>query len=129
MKLTAKQLATVLVDATAGKEGAELKDAVAAYVKLLAERGEVSRLHEIVRSVDGVWKERFGASTVAIQSASPLSDKLKAVVEKLAHGADVSFRVDPKLIAGAKVRLDDRVIDNTLAGRAERLRQTLLETT
>jgi F0F1-type ATP synthase delta subunit len=50
-------------------------------------------------------------------------------VEKLANGADVSFSVKPELIAGARIRLDDRVIDNTLSGRAARLKQTLLETT
>lgn len=129
MKLSAKQLATALVNATEGKQGAELAEATSGFVRLLAERGDLGRLNEIIRAVDAVWRERFGAASVSVESAAPLSEKLKAAVGKLANGADVSFSVNPALVAGARIRLDDRIIDNTLSGRAERLRQTLLETT
>ena len=129
MRLTTKQLAGILVDATDGTQGTALKDATAGFVRLLAERGELGKLNEVIRAVDSVWKERFGAANVRIESAAPLSEKLKAAVEKLARGAEVSYEVRPELVAGARVRLDDRVIDNTVAGRAERLRQELLQTT
>ncbi|OGL66461.1 hypothetical protein A2856_02095 [Candidatus Uhrbacteria bacterium RIFCSPHIGHO2_01_FULL_63_20] len=127
MKLRTKQLSAALVAAAEGKEGKALDETVRAFLGWMKDNGHLSRIREVIRGVDAAWRERYGVSSVTVESAHPLSAKVKQAVTKLSKGADVAFVTNPALIGGARVRVDDRVIDNTVLGRANRLKQTLME--
>lgn len=65
-----------------------------------------------------------------VTSALPLSDKEKQQVEKdvldkIGPQAAVSFRVDPSILGGLVVRVGDKVLDGSVAGKLETLRQNL----
>lgn len=127
MKAKPKQLADALLAATEGKSGLALDETVRGFLEWMHGVGQLHRAREVMRAVDAAWKRRYGVARVAVESAHALPVKAQQAVDKLAKGADVSFAVDPSLIGGARVRVDDLVLDNTVLGRAERLKQQLME--
>jgi len=116
--------------------------AVAAAQKLINDNLDERRQHALVNEFfSGV---RNGAVTVLdtndlvgesnqsaeITSALPLTDDEQSTVkreilEKLGGAATVSFRVDPKILGGLIVRVGDRVVDGSVSGRLEDLRQSM----
>lgn len=73
--------------------------------------------------------EGSGASA-EVTSALPLTVDEQSVVKnelfsKLQTGAAISFRVDPKILGGLVVRVGDRVVDGSVAGQIQSLRQSL----
>jgi F0F1-type ATP synthase delta subunit len=125
MKLTNKQLATVFIDSVQDATEHQLKELADVFIEHLRTRGELKRLKDIVRAIDQIWIERHGMATLTIQSAHPLTAALRSSVVKLAAGAEVREVVDPMLIGGAKLRIDERIIDGSLKGALEQLTVTL----
>ena len=79
-----------------------------------------------------VMSDATGLSGQAAQvtSALPLSADEKQQVEKdvlakIGPQAAVSFRVDPSILGGLVVRVGDKVLDGSVAGKLESLRQNL----
>lgn len=65
-----------------------------------------------------------------ITSALPLTtteqDTVKKdMLKKLGTSANVSFRVDPSILGGLVVRVGDRIVDGSVAGQLQGLRQSL----
>ena len=64
--------------------------------------------------------------TAVVTSALPLSDKEQAAVKKDLKGvASISFKVDPAILGGLVVRVGDKVLDGSVAGKLEGLRASL----
>jgi F-type H+-transporting ATPase subunit delta len=71
--------------------------------------------------------------SVEVASALPLTEvQQEEIVRRLsaAWGRTVrlSTRVDPSIVGGVIIRVEDRVLDGSLRGRLESLRRTLAET-
>lgn len=126
-KINAKKLATVLVEELEGKNQKESEKILHDFVEYLATRRLLSYWREIVRAIDGVWKTKYGVASVLICSASPLSEKTRKTLEKISCGAEIIETVDPELIGGAVVRVDDRIFDGSIAGALNNLKQSLIK--
>ena len=124
---TPRQLAALIVDHIVPLTKPESAKAMKAFVGLLAEQGLLVKWREIERQIHEVWKQRFGASMVTVVSAHELTQKVRDELEKIAPGADIVERVDERLMAGAVIRIDDRRIDGSMAGRIGRLKQQLMQ--
>jgi len=71
---------------------------------------------------------RGGAAEVT--SALPLSAEEQAAVKsdvltKLGDAASVTFRVDPSILGGLKIKVGDKVLDDSVAGKLGTLRESL----
>ncbi len=72
----------------------------------------------------------LNGNTAEVVSALPLTPDeqetvKREVLTKLGDEAVVQFRVDPKILGGLVVRVGDRVIDGSVAGQLQALRQNL----
>ncbi len=71
----------------------------------------------------------FKGETAEVTSALPLSQDEEESVKKdvLANAGakDVFFRVDPSILGGLVIRVGDKVLDGSVAGKLEGLRQSL----
>ena len=68
------------------------------------------------------------AGKAQVTSALPLTEVEQTSIKRDLQGrgaSDVEFRVDPKILGGLVIRAGDRVVDGSVAGRLESLRQTL----
>jgi F-type H+-transporting ATPase subunit b len=78
-----------------------------------------------------VWEgAEIHGENAEVTSALPLTSEEQASVKKdmiarMGGAASVSFRVDPKILGGLVVRVGDRVVDGSVAGQLQNLRQNL----
>jgi F-type H+-transporting ATPase subunit b len=112
---------------------------IAAAQKLVGEALDEKRQHALlaeffsgVKAGKIVLMESAGLSGAAavVTSALPLTDKeqeavKKDVLAKLGSQASITFRVDPAILGGLVIRVGDKVLDGSVAGKLEGLRANL----
>jgi len=74
--------------------------------------------------------EEVAGASAEVTSALPLTEAeqqavRKDVIAKLGENATLSFRVDPAILGGLIVRVGDKILDGSVSGKLEELRQTL----
>lgn len=74
--------------------------------------------------------ERMMGASAEVTSALPLTDEEKAAVKedilsKIGEQATLTFRVDPSILGGLVIRVGDKVLDGSVEGRLEEMRQRL----
>lgn len=73
--------------------------------------------------------ENFQGESAQVTSALPLSAEEQETVKRdvlaKAGAKEVTFRVDPSILGGLVIRVGDKVLDNSVAGKLEGLRQSL----
>jgi F-type H+-transporting ATPase subunit delta len=104
---------------------------VANLARLLTERGRVELLPAVATEYRRLLNRRHGVVDAVVTSAAPLSaDETTAVkrrVEAMSGTAvELSSVVDASLIGGLTIRVGDRLLDASVRGRLERLRDQLV---
>jgi len=112
--------------------------AIAAANKLVGEALDDKKQHALLNEFfSGVKSGKivilddasFKGESAEVTSALPLNPDEESTVrqEVLARvGAkDIAFRVDPSILGGLVIKVGDKVMDNSVAGRLEGLRQNL----
>lgn len=125
MKLTAKQLARILVLHVDEESDRQITKSVKDFVSFLHSEGLMSLWRDIEQEIHVIWKEKYGASRVRIISAHAFSKEALDTIATLTKGADISQTVDARLIGGAVIRIDDKRIDGSISGTLRRLKTTL----
>jgi F-type H+-transporting ATPase subunit delta len=99
-------------------------------VSLLVTRGRVSVLARVAEEYARLLNAHRGVVSATVTSAVPLTaDETAAIrsrVEAMAGSAvDLRTEVDPGLIGGMTIQVGDRLLDASIRGRLERLRDQL----
>ena len=71
--------------------------------------------------VDGDFK----GDSAEVTSALPLTSDEQDAVKKNFSAKDVAFKVDPSILGGLVVKIGDKVLDGSVAGKLEGLRHSL----
>jgi F-type H+-transporting ATPase subunit b len=76
------------------------------------------------------WAKKMGAMTAHVTTALPLSAREQEVVanslaEHLGEKPELEFKVDPSILGGLVIRIGDRVVDGSVAGRLASLHERL----
>ena len=142
----AKAKDAALAEAQVEKEGmlSDVRGQIAALAmsatqKLVGEALDEKRQHALIDEFFSGIKagkvvvlegaELAGASA-EITSALPLTEAEQEtlkndVLAKVGQQATVAFRVDPSILGGLVIRVGDKVLDNSVAGQLEEMRQQL----
>lgn len=107
------------------------------FVHILADRDRLDEVSGITDSLHDLINERRGIVTAEVTTAVPLDAEMERLVaERLATYLNrppekivIRSRVDPTIIGGVIARIGDRLIDDSVRGRLDRLRQTLAGST
>jgi F-type H+-transporting ATPase subunit delta len=104
---------------------------VANLVRLLARRGRAELLPAISREFHRLLNDERGVVEALVTSAKPLDrddrDAVRRKVEEFTgEKVELQDAVDESLIGGLTVRIGDRLLDASIRGRLERLRQQLI---
>lgn len=127
MKKSEKELARVLVESLNHADEKTVTVVAEDLVRELGSRRELHRLRGLLDAMDHAWAKRHGAATISVETAYPLSDVLRKKIEKIADGAELRERVIPELIGGARLRVDEKIIDGTIEGSLEQLSRVLAD--
>ena len=119
----ATALDTLLGDRVAGQ--------TANLVRLLLRRGRIEDLPRVVAEFRRLDDRRQGLTHATATSATELTrDEIRALTARLEQstGGQIALdvEVDPSLLGGLVVRVGDRLIDGSVRGRLERLRNQLI---
>ena len=112
--------------------------AIAAANKLVGETLDEKKQHALLNEFfSGVKSGKvvvldnagFKGEAAEVTSALPLNPEEEATVRQevltRVGAKDVAFRVDPSILGGLVIKVGDKVLDNSVAGRLEGLRQNL----
>ena len=121
-----EERSSALVDAISSDVSAEIEN----LLRLVIQDNHVDMLGDISAAIAEVATGKKGPAKAEVVSAVELSDEEQARLrESLAeqHGNELvfSFRVDPSLLGGLRVRVGDRLTDTSVASRLAVLRESL----
>ena len=97
---------------------------------LIVRRRRVEMLPHIAREFRRLYNAQVGIVEATAVTAAPLDDRelaaLRSRLEQMTGGkVELATRVDASLLGGVQVRLGDQLIDGSVRGRLERLRNRL----
>jgi len=106
--------------------------AIAAANKLVGEALDEKKQHALideffsgVKAGKVVVVEGDFKGDAEVTSALPLNAQEQEAVKKSFSAKEVAFKVDPSILGGLVVKIGDKVLDGSVAGKLEGLRQTL----
>ena len=113
--------------------------AIAAAQKLVGESLDEKRQHALINEffsgvragkVEVLEGAIFTGASAEVTSALPLSSKemdavKQDILSKVGSQATVSFRVDPSILGGLVIRVGGKVLDASVAGQLESMRQSI----
>ncbi len=102
------------------------------FLDLLVEKDREAVLLNIVEEFTHLLDQRRGIVRVEVRSAVPLTDGARKQLQLQLESytgkkAVLDFRIDPTLLGGFAIRLDDRIIDASLVRQLELLQEKFLE--
>jgi F-type H+-transporting ATPase subunit delta len=100
-------------------------------IKLMLRRGRIEQLPRVAAEFRRLDNARQGITLATATSATPLGpDDVQALtgrLEEMTGGrVELDLRTDPSLLGGLVVRVGDQLIDGSVRGRLERLRNQLV---
>ena len=117
--------------ALTGALGSDLLPGLRNLVLLVLRKRRLEQIRSISAEFRRLHNRRAGIVEATAISAQPLTDddvvQLQRKLEGIAGATvELSVEVDEALIGGIAVRFGDRLIDGSVRGRLERLRNTLI---
>ena len=103
------------------------------FLKVLVDNGREDILEEVLARYENLVKEHLGKIEVEVTTAVELSeeqrDRLKERLRDVLEGREIILEanVDPDLVGGAVFRYGGRMMDGSIRGRLESLREGMLE--
>ena len=111
--------------------GKSVSQPVLNLIGLMLRRGRIEELPRLAAEFRRLDNARQGITLATAISAAPLTqDEIRALTERLEQftggRVELDVQVDPSLLGGLVVRVGDRLIDGSVRGRLERLRNQLV---
>jgi F-type H+-transporting ATPase subunit delta len=103
------------------------------FLKVLSDNGREEILEEVLLRYEELVKEHLGRVEVEVTTAVELSqeelDRVKERLGTLLEGREVILHtsVDPNILGGAVFRFGGRMVDSSVRGQLQNLREEMLE--
>ena len=111
----------------------DMKLSTTNFLKVLVDNGREPILEDVARRYEDLVEEHLGRIEVEVTTAVELSqeeeDRLRERLAKLLEGREVVLetKVDPHLLGGAVFRFGGQMMDGSIRGRLESLREGMFE--
>ncbi|MGB6975975.1 MAG: F0F1 ATP synthase subunit delta [Gammaproteobacteria bacterium] len=126
-RYTVQQLAEIVVALTETKLGQAEEN----FIALLAENHRLALLPQIATLFAEYVAAHEKNITVDVSSAIPLGDQERknlqqTLTEQLGLAVNLNCKIEPDLLGGLRLRMGDKVIDNSIRGQFAQLKTMLL---
>jgi len=125
-KLTNKQIAQALFEATEKLSGADLDGALQRFVELLAKKQKLKQVGNIIAEFEKIAKKKEGIVSIEIKSARKLnSNTTDSIKNAFGDKVEVTELVDESLLGGTSIRTEDKILDGSLKTQLNKLKLKL----
>lgn len=103
------------------------------FLKVLVDNGREELIEDVTRNYEDLVKEHMGRVEVEVTTAVELSgevlDRVKYRIGRMLEGREVILNntVDPELLGGAAFSFGGQMMDGSVRGRLESLREGMFE--
>lgn len=103
---------------------------VAGFINLIVRDRQTDVLQHVADLYEGLYEEMRGIQRALVETPIPLSDsqkqRLHTALEEIVGGqVSLEEQINPEVLGGLRISLGHRVIDASLQGRLEALRQAV----
>jgi len=117
------QYARALYDLTAETSGANKNEAIKSFASFLQKNNALHLYREIGNAFSEYARKTEGLKEISIKTANEkAAKKISSALHKNFVGEVI---IDPNLIAGVSVTIDDIRVDNSIKNRLSEIRKTL----
>ncbi len=129
-EMRGEQKAILVASLCRDVRGETLPEAFEAFLRVLAEFNRLNMLPGISVLFNRLRAEAENVLHAELVSASSITDSqrkrvTKALKIKFKRSIVLNYKIDPALIAGATIRIGDRVVDGSVRGRLDKLAMIL----
>ncbi|MBP9732022.1 MAG: ATP synthase F1 subunit delta [Candidatus Magasanikbacteria bacterium] len=125
-KLLTKQYGKILFESTKGLKGDELESVIKKFLTFLQSKQMISKADQIMSEYEKCVKEAEGIKMIEIVSARELSpEAVKEISKHFGEKVEATVIIDPKLLGGIMIRTENEILDGSIKGQLEKLKQQL----
>lgn len=126
-KLNAAEKSALFLTVTGDRLGGETRN----FIRILVDADRIELLPEIRQLFETLRNEAEGVARTTIETAQPLNDAqladlTKALAKRFGKRIEASTAVVPELIGGARITVGDAVIDGSVRGKLDAMRNALI---
>lgn len=131
-KISPKNLAQAIFEATKGKSGAELASAISNSAKILAGKRQLGKSSDILQNLQEILDKKEGTVRAKITTAKKLNHEEQRkleneIKEKYKASSIVSeFFEKEEVLGGIRVEVGDEVLDTTYRNKLQQLEKFLI---
>ena len=109
-----------------------ISDELMGFLSLIVTKDRYDDIDSILEYYVNGIKALKGVGVASVKSAAELSDNLKKEIEKKLlettsyKSMEIDYSVDPELIGGIVIRIGDRVVDNSVQTKLNKLQHELM---
>ncbi len=132
-KLSSKNIAEAIYDATSGKSGNELASIIKRSAMVLKDKRMLGKSKEILHALQNIFDEKTNTIRAKIITAKSLSDperkKIEKEIKEKYKGEVVvsEFFENRELLGGMRVEVGSEVLDTTYKERLRKLEKFLIK--
>ena len=126
MKISNRQFAEALYELTYDVAKKDLSKILEFFVKFLAKNKKLKQNKNIIVEFEKIIKKKQGIVEIEITSARKLDkNTLEEIKSVFAKNVESIEKIDESLIAGVKVKLEDRILDASMRTQLINLKKSL----
>lgn len=126
-KISNKQLAKALYEATKDLKVNDVKKVLAGFVAILACEHKLKKSDFIIEEYIKYAKAGEGIQEIEITSARELDEKtLNHIKKAFGDNTEATVKIDESLLGGVRVKTEDRILDASLKTQLMKLKSLLV---
>ena len=131
--ITNNNIAQAIYLSTKDKSAGEMSNVYKNIVNFLAKKNLISKSSDILKKLKKIINDENGIFEAKVFTARKLNDTSKKELKHILQNhyktteVDLVEILDPKLLGGLRIEINDEVIDNTIKNKINKLKNHLIK--
>ena len=123
MKIKSKIYAEALAELMTEKKTADEENKISErFLKFVEKNGDLNKLKEIVALAEDLFIKKTGRRKIIVETARKTKTKQRELIDSIAQKGDiVNERINPEIIAGIKITINDDQLDLSMQKKIQNL--------
>ncbi len=127
MLYSPKQYAQALYDSLKDVKEGEIDLIFKNFYSILLRNNDLKLINKIIGKIEEIDKEERGVVEVEVTGAKEIDKDLVSKLRNLiGKKAEIKEKVDPGLIGGLKIQINDLLIDGSIKAKLNKLKRSLI---